>query len=348
MALIKCLECNKNVSTKAINCPHCGAPILKEEKDIELKKTSNEEFPISETLEIKDNNNKKLITIGIITIIVLLGIVGFTMYNNGTLESLGIISSKEDEEDDTHKDRNPDNLNQIKVKKPSIIVREEPDSDSEKLGKIYENDIYNIIAISYTDDKETIIYEIKYKNESGYIITSKDETDIEIILNNNEYKTIEDIFNPPLSEEEIKEKLVETAIDFGYYQDEDDEDIYYKSDIVDSDTGAITQLDISENTYSYLYVDAESYIFITYYYLEDRVVLQYAYDYYGEYETMLEYNYYILTGEITCDEAVAGLCDEMDQAGAKKLMDNVVTMFNEIEEEAEVDISGIQSGGSAI
>ena len=27
MALIKCPECGNNVSTKAVACPHCGAPI---------------------------------------------------------------------------------------------------------------------------------------------------------------------------------------------------------------------------------------------------------------------------------------------------------------------------------
>ena len=35
MALIKCLECEKDVSDKALTCPHCGAPI-------EVQKTNNE------------------------------------------------------------------------------------------------------------------------------------------------------------------------------------------------------------------------------------------------------------------------------------------------------------------
>ena len=29
MALIKCPECNNDVSTEAISCPHCGYPIAK-------------------------------------------------------------------------------------------------------------------------------------------------------------------------------------------------------------------------------------------------------------------------------------------------------------------------------
>lgn len=30
MALIKCKECGREISSSAINCPHCGAPINSE------------------------------------------------------------------------------------------------------------------------------------------------------------------------------------------------------------------------------------------------------------------------------------------------------------------------------
>ena len=36
MALIKCKECGKKISDKAINCPNCGAPINKNEFSQEL------------------------------------------------------------------------------------------------------------------------------------------------------------------------------------------------------------------------------------------------------------------------------------------------------------------------
>ena len=32
MALIKCTECGKEISSKANTCPHCGAPLVKEKK----------------------------------------------------------------------------------------------------------------------------------------------------------------------------------------------------------------------------------------------------------------------------------------------------------------------------
>ncbi len=38
MALIKCLECKKEVSTLAQNCPHCGAPVnIEKEEKVELQ-----------------------------------------------------------------------------------------------------------------------------------------------------------------------------------------------------------------------------------------------------------------------------------------------------------------------
>lgn len=39
MALINCLECGKEVSDKAANCPHCGYPIEKEEVQVATKDT---------------------------------------------------------------------------------------------------------------------------------------------------------------------------------------------------------------------------------------------------------------------------------------------------------------------
>lgn len=36
MALIKCIECEKEISDKAVACPHCGAPIIDENKEIAI------------------------------------------------------------------------------------------------------------------------------------------------------------------------------------------------------------------------------------------------------------------------------------------------------------------------
>lgn len=52
MALIKCSECNKQISDKASACPHCGCPVsLNETKKIDIKTEEKE--------QVKSNNKLK-------------------------------------------------------------------------------------------------------------------------------------------------------------------------------------------------------------------------------------------------------------------------------------------------
>lgn len=44
MALIKCPECSKDVSTAADTCPHCGYPIRRSQENV-IKEEKNEVFP---------------------------------------------------------------------------------------------------------------------------------------------------------------------------------------------------------------------------------------------------------------------------------------------------------------
>ena len=41
MALIKCEECGKEISDKAIACPHCGNPLVTENLQEKKNKTDN-------------------------------------------------------------------------------------------------------------------------------------------------------------------------------------------------------------------------------------------------------------------------------------------------------------------
>lgn len=43
MALIKCIECGKDVSDKATACPNCGCPITESIKEIQLEKDKNKD-----------------------------------------------------------------------------------------------------------------------------------------------------------------------------------------------------------------------------------------------------------------------------------------------------------------
>ena len=44
MALIKCKECGKEVSNKAVHCPNCGAPIMALEERVNIR------FPVTKGL----------------------------------------------------------------------------------------------------------------------------------------------------------------------------------------------------------------------------------------------------------------------------------------------------------
>ena len=56
MALIKCSECDNKISTKSLECPHCGAPLLEDEKlkkdlvEFNQKKLSSHPFSIIITI----------------------------------------------------------------------------------------------------------------------------------------------------------------------------------------------------------------------------------------------------------------------------------------------------------
>lgn len=59
--LIKCPECNLQVSDKALACPHCGYPLKPEIKKAKIKKTKRRRLPngFGQISEIKGRALKK-------------------------------------------------------------------------------------------------------------------------------------------------------------------------------------------------------------------------------------------------------------------------------------------------
>jgi uncharacterized membrane protein YvbJ len=81
MALIKCTECDNEVSDKASACPKCGAPIEKvqEQKSVEAEKKSRPQNTTAQTNDKKISTWKILIPV----VIVILGAFAFlTLQNN--------------------------------------------------------------------------------------------------------------------------------------------------------------------------------------------------------------------------------------------------------------------------
>ncbi len=77
MALIKCSECKKNVSTLASSCPHCGAPVAKEIKEEKASVTSKQkELEKIDILKEKSG----FITIAVPLIISTLMLISFLLF----------------------------------------------------------------------------------------------------------------------------------------------------------------------------------------------------------------------------------------------------------------------------
>ena len=72
MALIKCNECNNEVSDKATSCPKCGAPIA-----------SNESIAAGATLKTVQETSKKFKLQSLISVsLIIIGFVWFIVSNS--------------------------------------------------------------------------------------------------------------------------------------------------------------------------------------------------------------------------------------------------------------------------
>lgn len=345
MALTKCPECKKEVSTLATICPHCGAPVevkedTKKEEQVVVEQPATE--PVTEVpVAPKEKNNKGLMIIGVIIIVLLAALIVMKTQEIGFFSSEN-TSSKEEKEDEPYKEKNPDDLDQIEVVKKSIIVREEPDSESEKLGKIYKGDIYNIRDIIYIDETEEIAYEIEYEDESGYVITTRDENEVEIILNDNEYEDVDEIFNPELSKEEKNELVVEALLDNGFFESTETDNLYILGNTSDTTSTSIITYDFNENTFNFYFQSGESYMFIAYYFLEDKV--EYMYMAEGNADSYMYYTYNTKTKTGTCEDKLSGLlCNEVDLKGTiDPLIEQTIEMLVTILDGVDLKISDLE------
>jgi hypothetical protein len=88
MALIKCSECNKEISDKAPACPKCGAPVEKTEYTKVEEKVTTETIKTQQNFEqkepVKQSESKKSSSWKIITIVLVIAliIIAFLMVQN--------------------------------------------------------------------------------------------------------------------------------------------------------------------------------------------------------------------------------------------------------------------------
>ena len=97
MALIKCPECNREISDKAGKCPHCGYPIDEMKKE-EKKVTGQQKEPVpSEKKDVK-HFSKKIIAIGaVIVVLVIACIAGYYIMTADARNYKAAVELYEDE-----------------------------------------------------------------------------------------------------------------------------------------------------------------------------------------------------------------------------------------------------------
>ena len=91
MALIKCPECGKDVSTAAANCPHCGFPLNKEVVNVEEKVTVKDNPAPINSVWVNSYKNKcntvkitwTLIFVLVLIILIIVGSASFSGRGSG-------------------------------------------------------------------------------------------------------------------------------------------------------------------------------------------------------------------------------------------------------------------------
>lgn len=127
MALIKCPECNKEISDKVKACPYCGYPFEQQEEA--------QKFEISSVnIKMKKENKKKIIILVIIICcVIVVGFIGFKVYKNEQ-------AKKEAARYEIEVENYIDNINKMKVQ--MIITGSEAEGLMNKTSMVWSNAIF--------------------------------------------------------------------------------------------------------------------------------------------------------------------------------------------------------------
>lgn len=199
-------------------------------------------------IEQKHNNKKmKLIVLIISLITFLIGIITtIVIYNINDNITL------------TYKEKEKNGIDQLKVTRDFINVREKPSTKSEIVGKVYKGDIFNIIEIY--EKEEYIWYRIKYNGEECFVASSIEEPYVKIIYNNSNKNT---------NNKEIYLKT--TLINEGYKETEDG---IYQFVYTREGGGIVLEYNFNENTYSsFTTIEDGAGQELLRYYIDDKKVL---------------------------------------------------------------------------
>lgn len=176
MALIKCVDCGKDISDKAKSCPNCGCPV--EDSIQDVSKTSNEVTGYVVGDSKKPKSKKKIIIIVVILVLLFIFVIGLFAFTNISLHSVKCYLFGCSEPVESFYCEYDQNICDIKYNYLVVIneyvnVRSEASRNSSYITKVCSGNNYNVVELKEVDG--VIWYKIKYDISSyGWIISSYD------------------------------------------------------------------------------------------------------------------------------------------------------------------------------
>lgn len=205
MALVKCPECGKEISDKAVNCPNCGCP-KNDNISIEVEEKgqiTENGFRESNHTKISKGNKKRKILIGSIVAIVLVIVIAIivVVLNNHFKEKELIASLDEAAYEDILESL--DNLDECVNE--LIYVEEEIENSSLTVQMKKKKDAASLKVLYACENISDILQKDCLSDENREDIKSY----IKIGFNEQDLEKIEEIINRLIREEWKKEYLLE-------------------------------------------------------------------------------------------------------------------------------------------
>lgn len=203
MALIKCPECNKEISDKVKACPYCGYPFEQQEEAQKVEISSV-------NIKMKKENKKKIIILVIIICcVIVVGFIGFKVYKNEQ-------AKKEAARYEIEVENYIDNINKMKVQ--MIITGSEAEGLMNKTSMVWSNaifkksdsetDKYTMVNGEFVDDFNDALSNLFLDSEILDTISSIKDGQVKVA------NIIKDLKNPPKEYEKVYDTITDLSTAF--------------------------------------------------------------------------------------------------------------------------------------
>ena len=183
MALIKCKECGKEISSKAKSCPNCGCPI---EEDVSFSAQETKEKLVENDNKIVENQNPKENSSGgcFVFIIAMFFIIGLTWFS--VSDGLGDLDSEPENietEEVAEESTTEISLDDFKKQAEKVTYKDiyrNPETYKDKPIKIklyvneYDTQYLGLMDVYYCKSKEKDVFVTDYRETKEPTIAKGD------------------------------------------------------------------------------------------------------------------------------------------------------------------------------